>query len=210
MSEAAKIDLIAPAAKEHTDAQRLAVLSAPASAVKQILTEKDATISVLLKTVSEKDKTIADLKDAELKTQAKTLRLIGLGLVAVAGLLLYARQIGLAAASALAGIISLGLAQLISQPWFMPAVGGLTVLALVGFGIAAWQSYKKHTLEADAVATTQKLKETLGVLVPAIDSAYDDAEASVKEVLDKTVFSSLSRLMDASHKAVVKQVRASN
>ena len=45
VAEAFKIDAIAPAAKEHTDAQRAAVASAPASQVKAILTEKDATIS---------------------------------------------------------------------------------------------------------------------------------------------------------------------
>jgi hypothetical protein len=147
---------------------------------------------------------IEALKNAELKTQARTLRLAGLGCLAAAGLLAYARQILYAAALGLIGLLCLGLAQLISQPWFMPAVGIATALGLIGLAVAAWRAYQRGTLAKDAEAERDRLRATLGALVPAIDGAMGDLTDTSRLVLKNA----LSTVMDREHKAVVHEIRA--
>jgi hypothetical protein len=147
---------------------------------------------------------IEALKSAELKTQARTLRLAGLGCLAAAGLLAYAWQILYAAALALIGLLCLGLAQLISQPWFMPAVGVATALGLIGLAVAAWRAYQRGTLAKDAEAERDRLRATLGALVPAIDGAMGDLTDTSRVVLKNA----LSTVMDREHKAVVHEIRA--
>lgn len=194
----------APVVNAATESQRVAVASAPAAQVKAVLIERDTTIKAQAATISKLTEENTDLKDAELKTQTKTLRIIGLVAFAVAGLLGYARQLPLAAASALTGLICLGLAQLISQPWFMPAVGALTVTALGAFGIAAWQAYHKHTLAQDAEAEAAKVKATLLRVVPAIDGVLKGMTEDGK----KTVLAALGRHMDRDQEAVIHKARA--
>ena len=193
-----------PAVNAATEIQRVAVATAPAAVVKAVLIERDLTIKAKDATIAKLTDENADLKDAEMKTQAKTLRIIGLGAFAVAGLLGYARQLALAAASALTGLICLGLAQLISQPWFMPAVGALTVIALVAFGVAAWNAYKKHTLAQEAEAEAARVKATLVRVVPAIDGVLKGLTEEGK----KTVLAALGRNMDRAHEAIIHKARA--
>ena len=194
----------APVVNAATESQRIAVATAPASQVKAVLIERDLTIKTQAATITKLTDENADLLDAEMKTQAKTLRIIGLGAWAVAGLLAYARQIPLGAASALTGLICFGLAQLISQPWFMPAVGALTVIALVAFGIAAWHAYKKGTLAAEAEAEAARVKATLVRVVPAIDGVLKTLDEAGK----KTVLAALGRRMDLDQEAVIHEARA--
>jgi len=44
--------------------------------------------------------------------------------------------------------------------------------------------------------------------VPVLDQAYDAADAPTKDLLDKIIFDPLSKVMDASTKAVIHQTRA--
>lgn len=189
---------------EATQAQRDAIIAAPAAQVESALKERDAIIKAQADQIAEKDKKIESLTDAELKTQARTLRFIGLGAFAVAALLAYARQLPLAAASALTGLICLGLAQLISQPWFMPAVGALTIVALVAFGVAAWHAYKQGTLAQKTEEEAARLKATLTKVVPTLDSALKDVDKTAQE----TVLGALSRAMDEDHKQVIRKARS--
>jgi hypothetical protein len=211
LSEAAQIDAIAPDAKPHTDAQRAAVAAAPAADVAKLSKEYEAAIAGLNKTidglkdtVAKQTKEIADIKDAEQIKQVSTLRWIGLGALAVAGLLAWAQQVRFAAVSALVGIVSLGLAQLISQPWFMPAVGIASGVALIALGWAAWHAYQKGTLARNIEVESTRLKSALTTIVPAVDSAIESLDDATKTV----VKNALSRAMDADHKKLVKEIRA--
>lgn len=204
LAEAVKIDAIAPAAKAHTDAQRAAIAAAPAAEVKRILTEKDATIAAAEKQITQLRDQITVLKDAELKKQTAWLRWFGFGALAVAGLLAWARQLQFAATAALVGVAALGLAQLISQPWFMPAVSIVAGLALAAIGFIAYKKYQKDTLAKSIAADAERMKSALTTIVPAVDSALESLDAVAKS----TVKSVLSRALDSDHKALIHEVRA--
>ncbi|HEX2099372.1 MAG TPA: hypothetical protein VHF69_01845, partial [Candidatus Synoicihabitans sp.] len=198
-----------------TAEQRAAVAAAPAQDLAALVQSFDRAMTAAedrAKAANERairaEKQVEALKDVELKTQVRTLRWIGLGAFVAAGLLVWARQFSFGATVALVGLGALGLAQVVSQPWFMPAVGITAALALVAFGIAAWHNYRKGTLAAKVAHEADKLRGTLAKVVPVLDDAYDNADASVREVLDKTIFESLSRVMDHQTKAVVHQLRA--
>ena len=204
ISEAAKIDAIAPAAKPHTDAQRAAVAAAPAADVAKLVNGYEAKIKELTDRISDLSKTIENLKDAEQKKQVATLRWFGLGALAIAGLLAWAQQVRFAAVGALVGLVSLGLAQLISQPWFMPAVAIASGVALLALGWAAWHAYEKGTLARKIELESSRLKNALTTIVPAVDSAIDSLDDAAKTV----VKNALSRSMDADHKRLIKEIRA--
>jgi len=204
LNEAAQIDAIAPAAKPHTDAQRAAVAAAPAADVAKLAKGYEDHIVGLDKMVAKLEKQIADLKDAELKKQTAWLRWVGLGALAIAGLLAWARQLEFAATAALAGLASLGLAQLISQPWFMPAVSIAAGLALAAVGFIGYKKYQKDTLAKSIAADAERMKSALTTIVPAVDSAL----AALDEAAKSTVKAALSRALDSDHKALVHEVRA--
>jgi hypothetical protein len=204
LSEAAKIDAVAPAAKPHTDAQRAAVAAAPAADVAKLAKEYDAKTKEQAEHIGKLTDMITDLKDAEQIKQVATLRWIGLGLLLVAGLLAWAQQIRFAAVAGLVGIASLGLAQLISQPWFMPAVGIATGVAFIALGWAAWHDYQKGTLARKVEQESTRLKDALTTIVPAVDEAI----ASLDSATQTVVKTALSRAMDSDHKQLVKEIRA--
>ena len=204
LNEAAKIDAIAPQAKPHTDAQRAAVAVAPAADVAKFINGYEAKIKELTDRIADLGKTIENLKDAEQKKQVATLRWFGLGALAIAGLLAWAQQVRFAAVGALVGIVSLGLAQIISQPWFMPTVGIASAVALIALGWAAWHAYKKGTLARNVESEASRLNAALTTIVPAVDSAIESLDDAAKTVIKNA----LSRSMDADHKRLIKEIRA--
>jgi len=204
IAEAAKIDAIAPAAREHTDAQRAAVASAPAADLKPAFAVLESRIQELTKANETQAKQIAALKDVELRTQAKSLRWFGLAAFALAAVLAYIRRVEFAALAALAGLLSLGLAQLISQPWFMPAVTIAVALGVAGGAWAVIHAYRKGDLAAKTERESARLRGTLETLVPAVDAALESLDTAGKE----TVRAALSRLMDSEHKSLIHEVRA--
>jgi len=205
LSEAAKIETLAPQTKPHTDAQRQAVAAAPAADVSRLVNAYEAQIKDLNDRVAGLSKTVENLKDVELKRQAAWLRWFGFGAFAVAGLLVWARQFEFSATAALTGIVSLGLAQLISQPWFMPAVAIAAGLALAAVGYIGYRKYRKDTLARSIAVDAERMKSALTTIVPAVDSALASLDAAAQSV----VKSALSRAMDSDHKALVKEIKAS-
>jgi hypothetical protein len=205
LSEALKIETLAPQTKPHTDAQRQAVAAAPAADVSRLVNAYEAQIKDLNDRVAGLSKTIENLKDVELKRQAAWLRGFGFGAFAVAGLLVWARQFEFSATAALAGIALLGLAQLISQPWFMPAVGIAAGLALAAVGYIGYRKYRKDTLARSIAVDAERMKSALTTIVPAVDSALAALDSAAQSV----VKSALSRAMDSDHKALVKEIKAS-
>lgn len=106
------------------------------------------------------------------------------------------------------GILCFGLAQIVSQPWFMYAC--LAVVAII-VGLAIFWVVKHHqlgTLRQDAQQEAARFKEVLDSMVPILDEAYEKAEASGKELLDKSIFQPLSTLMNRDEKALVHSIRA--
>lgn len=205
IAEAAQIDAIAPEAKPHTDAQRAAVAAAPAADVSRLVNAYETQIKELNDRVAGLGKTIENLKDAELKKQTAWLRWFGFGALAVAGLLAWARQFEFSATAALVGVASLGLAQLISQPWFMPAVSITAGLALLTVGFIGYKKYQKDTLARSIAVDAERMKSALDTIVPAVDKALAALDSAGQTV----VKSALSRAMDKDHKALVKEIKAS-
>lgn len=205
LSEAAKIETLAPQTKLHTDAQRAAVAAAPAADVSRLVNVYEAQIKDLNDRVAGLSKTIENLKDGELKKQAAWLRWFGLGAFAVAGLLVWARQFEFSATAALAGLVSLGLAQLISQPWFMPAVGIGAGLALAAVGYIGYRKHRKDTLARSIAVDAERMKSALITIVPAVDNALAALDSAAQTV----VKSALSRAMDNDHKTLIKEIKAS-
>lgn len=221
VTAANKVDLIvssdAPAVsapvKEQTDQIRAAVAANPAVEIAKMVSRFDEAVSLLreqLKTEQEArqkaEKRAASLEDAELKTQARTLRLVAIGLLAVAGLLVYSRLIQYALAAGGGALLCFGLAQLVSQPWFMWACTGVVGLILTGFGIAAVHAYRKGELGTKVEKEATRFKATLSKVVPAIDSAMADLDDASKKLLVER----LRDLMkdDPDTQAVVHEVRA--
>lgn len=207
VEEAAKIDAIAPEVKAHTDAQRAAIAAAPAAELKPAFAILESRIADLAKTNEAQAKQIAALKDAELRAQVRTMRWAGFACILIAAALGYARQIQFAVIAAGAGFLSLALAQLwaavASHPAFLPVVGGLVALGLVGFAWAAIHAYKKGDLTTKALREKERLTETLKVIIPAIDEAKQEMGDALSPLLGK-----LSSQMDFEEKQLVKRLRA--
>jgi hypothetical protein len=116
ISEAAKIDAIAPAAKPHTDAQRAAVAAAPAADVARIVAEFESKTKADAATIARLTK---ELNEARNKTD----RVIRIGGYALAALL-----VALGAASFFLAA---------QVPWLGPRIGmalgasGASVFAMV-------------------------------------------------------------------------------
>lgn len=195
----------------ETDRIRDAVAKAPASDVSAIVSELTRAMNRMEELVkierearAKAEKRADALEDAEMKAQARTLRFTALGILVVAGLLAYARLIQFSLAAAGAGLLCFGLAQLVSQPWFMPVCAGVCGLVLIGFGWAAFHAYKKGDLGAKTEREAERMKSTLSKVVPALDQAMEGLDAAAKQ----TVRATLSRLMDDDHKRLVHEIRA--
>lgn len=135
--------------------------------------------------------------------------ILALGLAGVFGGIAALRVAGpIALLAILSGMACFGMAQIVGQWWFMWAVLAAVVACAV---IVAWWVIKKHKAGVLAEATKAKADKATGLLrsvIPVLDSAYDEADAAAKELLDKTVFSRLSSVMDKDQKAEVHQIRA--
>ncbi len=204
---------VAAPVKEQTDQIRAAVAANPAVEIANLVTRFDEALRLLREQLKSAElardnaeKRANQLEDAELKTQARTLRLVAIGLLAVSGLLVYSRLIQYAMAAGGGALLCFGLAQLVSQPWFMWACTGVVGLVLAGFGVAAVHAYRKGELGTKVEKEATRLKATLSKVVPAIDSAMADLDdASKKLLVDR-----LRDLMkdDPDTQAVVHEVRA--
>jgi len=204
LTEAAQIDALAPAAKPHTDAQRAAVAAAPAADVAKLVKDYEATVSEQAERIAALTTTVEKLKDAEKKKQVSICRWAGFALLALAALLVYAKLTPFAIASAVGGFLALGLAQLLSQPWFTTALNIALGVCAVAAVAAAWHAYQRHLKASDEESENTRWKEALRVLVPAVDKALESISPS-----DRITFTdTLGRVMDADHKRLVKEIRA--
>lgn len=206
---------VADPVKQQTDAIRAAVSANPASDVKALAAQFEDALRLLREQLAAADKRVAQLAaqveslhNAEQKAQASDLRKVAFGLLALAGLLGWARQPMWAAASALGALLCFGVAQIISQPWFMPACAVAVALGLGAFGWAAVHAYRKHELAAKVEKEAAKFKDALSRVVPALDSALDEVGAAGAEIKEK-LRSAMTGSNGAAAKATIHEVRAS-
>jgi len=109
---------------------------------------------------------------------------------------------------ALLSVVCFGLAQIVAQWWFMWAVLGACIAVLIALAVWAYIHYKQGNLKAAAEQKASAFEAMAQDIVPTLDGAYDAADAATKKVLDDTIFSKLSALMDKSTKSLVHLVRA--
>lgn len=154
----------------------------------------------------------AKLQDAEKSKQALTLRLIGIGFIAVFGLAVgfgHIAGLRLGWVFGVIGLLFLGVAQVVALWWFKWACFGL-VAAVALF--CAWWVYQRH--RENTLAEDLKKKETaLKKLVPILDNAYEsitDEQKEVKQWVETKVFGALSGVMGEPDKATIHKVRAQN
>ncbi len=102
----------------------------------------------------------------------------------------------------------LGLAQIISQWWFVWAAGSALAVAAVAVGWWVWSHYRAGTLAADSKKKAEQLGDVTKALVPVLDKAYSSASDPLKALLDEKVFGPLNSLMDSATKATVHAIRA--
>lgn len=177
--------------------------AAPVAQIDALVKAYERTIEAGQVEIAKLKEQVEAAKNAELKTQAATLRWFGLGALAVAALLGYARQIQFAAISGLVGLGSLGLAQLVTQPWFMPAVTAVCAIILVAVGVVIYRSLKQGTLASKAQHEAQQIKEALAVIVPVLD----EAKGKLGDAFKVNVLDELSKRMDWAEKQAIKQLR---
>lgn len=200
--------------KAETDSIRAAVAANPAADVKLLVVQFEEAVRLLREQLTAADKratqlaaAVESLRNAEMRAQAKSLRVGALAAIALAGLLAYARQFVWAGALGAGSVLAFGLAQLVSQPWFMTACTVVVVLILAAVGWAAVHAYRKHELAAKVEKEAAKLKDALVRVVPAVDSAIDelgDAGAKVKAKLR----SAMTGATGAKAKATIHEIRA--
>jgi hypothetical protein len=179
--------------------------------VSRVLAEKSARIEAEKREAESRAASaleIAKLKqavqDAQNATMKRTAWAIVLGSLACIGLslayvVLSPNKLSAltgAGPAAIVGLLGLGLAQLITRPWFMPACG---VTAALGASALAWWAYQKHKegrLAAELQAKATLAQSTLGKVVPAIDDLFDQtrkgAVTSASAVFD-ALFERLSK-----------------
>lgn len=205
---------VANPVKQQTDAIRAAVAANPATDVKALAAQFEEAIRLLREQLAAADKRAAQLAaqveslhNAEQKAQASDLRKVAFGLLALASLLGWAKQTMWAAASALGAMLCFGVAQIISQPWFMPACAVAVALGLGAFGWAAVHAYRKHELAAKIEKEAAKLKDTLVRVVPAVDSAIEEVGEAGAKIKDK-LRAAMTGKAGAEAKATIHEVRA--
>jgi len=180
-TEAARIDdavadtPVAAEVKVSTDAQRAAVIAAPAADLLKITDGYEVRVKELLVENTGLKSQLVDLENAERKKQVTLLRLIGAAALLAAVALAYFRMTGFAALAGATSLFSFGMGQLISQPWFATvfnwSLGTVAVIA-VGVGVYEWRRVlRTRALTSSEALQAKETREALLVAVEQIDLA---------------------------------------
>jgi uncharacterized membrane protein len=192
--------------KASTEAQRVAVKLYPAADVDRMVKAYETTIAGLTKESADKDKTIAGLQDAEKKKQVLWLRAIGIIAVLATVALVYFGLRAFAGLSLMVAATCLGMAQLISQPWFDNVFNwtlGLVVTAFVGVGLYEFRGHaRRRALTSSEEAKAKETREALLVMLEHLDTA----RANVPDV--KPHYDAMEKDWDWSEKEILKELRA--
>lgn len=198
----------------ETDSIRAAVAANPAADVKLLAVQFDEAVRLLREQLAAADKraaqlaaTVENLRNAEMRAQARSLRIGALAAIALAGLLAYARQFVWAGALGAGAVLAFGLAQLVSQPWFMTASAVVVAIILAAVGWAAVHAYRKHELAAKVEKEAAKLKATLVRVVPAVDSVMEEVGAA-RAAIQAKLRAAMTGTDGAIAKATIHEIRA--
>ncbi|OPZ55416.1 MAG: Chromosome partition protein Smc [bacterium ADurb.BinA028] len=120
-----------------------------------------------------------------------------------------------------AGAWAFAAAQVIGHPYFLPIMGGLTLLALLLGGWWVRKHVQRGDLAEELKAKTEKLAAISKDVVPILDEAYEKGsatvaelakelgeKATVRDLLDRYIFDPLSSVMDRPTKNAVHEIRA--
>lgn len=173
-------------------------------------------------------------KEGALLDQVKKLNWIGvvfsIGAVVVLGAGWFAGSfVGLrkaAPVSALlagAGAWAFAAAQVIGHPYFLPIMGGATLVGLGVLGVWVKRHLDKGDLDAALRAKAEKVAGLYKQVSPVLDEAYEmgtetleefaekigkKGKATIQDVLDSKVFARLSGKMNRDEKQLVHELRA--
>lgn len=112
---------------------------------------------------------------------------------------------------ALCAVLGLGLAQLVTRPWFATACGIVLAVGIVG---AIWWGIRKNAEGKLAAALKEKAEQTAAVAaktIPAIDATYDamrKGAITTAEQVFTELFARQSTDMNKTEKARVHSIRA--
>lgn len=216
-----------------------ATQAAEVSRLQRVVAEKDAAAAVARSAAAaERERLLADAakvradyehrlkaaseaaRNAVLRDQVRHLNraaFIGLTVAALSlglgwgfGGIASLRRVGPIAILAVLGAIGcLGAAQVISKPWFLPALGVFVAASLTAIGIWAYRHFSASDLNK---AVAQVAKDVR----PVLDNAYETADEATRKWLDEHVFEPIGVAMDKSTaatgvdtKATVHLLRAS-
>lgn len=138
-------------------------------------------------------KEITYLKNQVMADQVRLLNKVSLGLILLAALLLYFKQIEFAGLSTFVSLCLFGAAQIISSWWFIYAISGVILGGVIYF---AYIFYKKQIEEETGLIVFSKLEDF-----------YNKQDKETKEWLDDNLFVNLSKKMDEKHKKVIRGVK---
>lgn len=133
-------------------AQRAAVVAAPASQFNVIVDAYKEREKIKDATIAAQAKQIADFRDAERKKQILWLRIAAAACIAATVALAYFGLRAFAGLTGFGAILCLGLAQLISQPWFETVFNwSLAVIVAAFVGVGLYEFRRQLRLKADAL-----------------------------------------------------------
>ncbi len=210
---------VAASAERIMDLIRLAPHAKVEATVKALVSERDAAIRAnasIRDALDAANKQIEEQKNALLRKTA--LGIVGVSLLTLllcAGAVYFApnklRALGDAGPIALCAVLGIGLAQVITRPWFVPACCTIGALA-VAAGI--WWAIRKNSEGKLAAALKERAEATAAVAaktIPAIDATYDamrEGAVTTAEDVFKELYSRLSGKMNEVEKARVHSIRA--
>lgn len=201
-----------PAVNASTGKQRAAVAAAPASAVKAVLDERDATIKTLTASVDSLRVENAKLKAKETTQQQWACRIFGFVCILAAGARLYfggitPASIKLAGVFLVLGLCSLALAQVLGAWWFLPAVGVLVTLVCVAAGVWLYEHRNDKNLAEELAAKAELAQSTLGKIVPTLDHVSEEVQAGA--ITDaKAVFAKVYAMLSDARAGMTKEEKA--
>ena len=210
-AEATRIDVavantpVAEEVKVSTDAQRAAVVAAPAADLLKITAGYEAQLKELTVENTGLKSQLVELENAERKKQVTLLRLIGVAAVLAAVALAYFRMTGFAALAGATALFAFGMGQLISQPWFATVFNwslGITAVIAVGVGVFEWRRVlRTRALTSSEALTAKETREALLVVVEQIDLARAVPEFT-------PFYSKMLENWDWSEKEIVAKLRS--
>jgi len=196
--------------------------------VTRYLAEKNARIAAekseadsraaSVREIARLSKELDDQKNAVLKKTALFIVIGSLGIIglSIAYIVISPNKISAlqgAGPAAVVGILGLGLAQLITRPWFLSACAAVAVCGTIALAWWARSKYREGKLSKEFASRAALTQATLSKVVPAIDEAYSKtmkSQLSASRDVIEDLLSRLSSKMNQDEKAEIHATRAAN